>query len=400
MSLINRSSIIRVRNLREGLYSGAMIDSEIHVLIPSMFMAGTPGVAAHEQLEEGSYESTKLRGKNIVSFIRVSQDENVDDCDGMTEKKPWKIFSVVTVNVGGSQLTHQLWDHIATYLLWCCGRNPCNCRLFLKGSGPKELPLYIHPNSTNEFGELKFELISESLFEGPLIPIKHGLEITSQQQVGLLTGDLPFLNTQFGLTKDFRHGLHKCLWCEIETKDLKVSWDNMAVKPPTRTASSISHNYQVFEATQCSKQSVGVISEPIFKGFPIENVVVPFLHVDMGIWNKVHDTTKELLKLSADEPHLRRTDIRAAEINVKIAELDNKMRNKTAEVAVLKEELDGKKKHLHTLTAYLRNLYVTKRPRFGKMTVEMKEATKEVKATEKGIAKLESQLKKMKAEVK
>ena len=120
----------------------------------------------------------------------------------------------------------------------------------------------------------------------------------------------------------------------------------------------------------------------------------------MGIWNKVHDTTKELLKLSADEPHLRRTDIRAAEINVKIAELDNKMRNKTAEVAVLKEELDGKKKHLHTLTAYLRNLYVTKRPRFGKMTVEMKEATKEVKATEKGIAKLESQLKKMKAEVK
>ena len=40
MSLINRSSIIRVRNLREGLYSGAMIDSEIHVLIPSMFMAG------------------------------------------------------------------------------------------------------------------------------------------------------------------------------------------------------------------------------------------------------------------------------------------------------------------------------------------------------------------------
>ena len=85
-------------------------------------------------------------------------------------------------------------------------------------------------------------------------------------------------------------------------------------------------------------------------------MVVPFLHVDMGIWNKVHDTTKELLKLSADEPHLHRTDIRAAEINVKIAELDNKMRNKTAEVAVLKEELDGKKKHLHTLTAYLRNL--------------------------------------------
>ena len=104
---------------------------------------------------------------------------------------------------------------------------------------------------------------------------------------------------------------------EIETKDLKVSWDDMAVKPPTRTASSISHNYQVFEATQCSKQSVGVISEPIFKGFPIENVVVPFLHVDVGIWlNKVHDTTKKLLKSSADELHLSLhcTDIRAAEI--------------------------------------------------------------------------------------
>ena len=47
---------------------------------------------------------------------------------------------------------------------------------------------------------------------------------------------------------------------------------------------------------------------------------------------------------------------------------------------MLQEE---KEKHLHTLSAYLRNLNVTKQPRFGKMTAEMKKARKEVQATKR-----------------
>ena len=110
--------------------------------------------------------------------------------------------------------------------------------------------------------------------------------------------------------------------------------ENAMERPHSQTSPT---NCRIFvlEVTGSAIESKGLINEPILRHFPLQHVFLLCLHINMGIWNKIFDTTKVNFAKSAEEPHMSRSE-QAGFMNARIAQLEQVIVTKSGALVTLK----------------------------------------------------------------
>ena len=334
-----------------------------------------------------------LSNSNFAAFVRVITNDN-------SSKK--YLYSVVTVNLRGSQMTRELWGIVGTYLSPVCPStkkpNSCRCRdencslhhCTCVGPGQEfSFSLCSASDSSlifNNFGELKFEVLHEAKFHGDEIFLEHGLELTIQKLRCLLTSDFVFSHTILGLTNDYRHGKYTCLHCLISKPELAVPWHLLPVKPTKRTLANMAEGLESIRKGCSVDATKGVVSEPILDFAPDE-VVIAFVHVFMGVFNKIYDVLRDKLVELVDKPYMARSN-EALEMEGKIAALDQKQREHAAMILALSEQLVELKSEKATLVKYKASLFKKRNTLTKKLGAEIKEIDKQLQQNGKKAKKL------------
>ena len=328
----------------------------------------------------------KLRGQNITCFVRVVQsDEN-------SHNK--KLYSVVTVIVGGAQLHPDLWAHITEHVLCRCQtatHNILECKC-TQIEGVREIPLFFHEPSNAFFGRCQFNVVNEAAFTGDNIHVAHGVEVTMQRFRPLLISDYVFSHTILGLSNEYRHCEYTCTHCHINKKQLHQPWYQLKEKPTLRTSTSMQQCLAALKAGKLASESKGVVADPLMQWDP-KNIILAFLHCFGGVFNKIFETSKARLVKIIDEPFMGRSQ-EAAKMNDRITQLDAQQRQEALKIELLQAEEADLQASLIPLTQYLTKLNA---PRGNTATKGLRA---EIKHTEKRIAEVKKQILKIKVDIK
>ena len=107
-----------------------------------------------------------------------------------------------------------------------------------------------------------------------------------------LFGDYAFLSSIYGLSG--ATGIHPCLWCTIKSAEMNDASSKFA----KRDVSMISRDYQKFQdCFHCDKKFArkcrNIVSKPLLD-IPLDQVIVPFLHITLGVVKKNHELLEHI----------------------------------------------------------------------------------------------------------
>ncbi|KAI8495260.1 hypothetical protein Bbelb_272460 [Branchiostoma belcheri] len=112
-----------------------------------------------------------------------------------------------------------------------------------------------------------------------------------------IAGDYAFLSTIYGLSG--ASGSHPCLWCQIRKSEIDDQ-DSQRLRLPPRTLENMAQDYWEFlhEGRGNIKHAQNyhnIISPPMFR-VPIEQVIVPGLHISLGIFHRLYTELEATLQ--------------------------------------------------------------------------------------------------------
>ena len=93
------------------------------------------------------------------------------------------MHSVMTVNLGGPQLSPFIWECKSEFVSARCPRvqqNPDMCKCH-QTPGVYEIPFVLQKKSDRFFGRLQINVVAEVPVQGDDISLQHGLEVTIQK---------------------------------------------------------------------------------------------------------------------------------------------------------------------------------------------------------------------------
>lgn len=130
---------------------------------------------------------------------------------------------------------------------------------------------------------------------------------------------------------------------------------------------------------------LGVVQERILEFRPVwEEVVVAFVHIFMGIFNKIkfYEHIKKQLLVLFDEPHMRRS-AEAIAMEGRVTELDSKQKEHAEMIVELKDRVSQLQGEKAALEAYIPKK-IAKRLK-TKLSGEMRHVDQQIAAVNKQI---------------
>ncbi|XP_035700061.1 uncharacterized protein LOC118432548 [Branchiostoma floridae] len=107
----------------------------------------------------------------------------------------------------------------------------------------------------------------------------------------LATGDYAFLCTWYGLSGAC--GFHPCLWCYITLHQIPEDRENRPLRIPKRTLDSLAADHQRFVQEGMGKlkkaKEYNNAIAPVMFNVPIDQVMVPGLHIGLGLYKKLFE---------------------------------------------------------------------------------------------------------------